>query len=111
MFVSLTPDEDKVKEWEETREKCKKEYPDTDWDKFKPITEKELTSDDGKTKYPGFYTQEQLYLGYIPGLDSLDYIRNLENSQYATYREYNHEASLMLRYNVGENRVNFGVSF
>ena len=63
------------------------------------------------TKYPGFYTQEQLYLGYIPGLDSLDYIRNLENSQYATYREYNHEASLMLRYNVGENRVNFGVSF
>ena len=25
MFVSLTPDEDKVKEWEETREKCKKQ--------------------------------------------------------------------------------------
>lgn len=63
------------------------------------------------TKYPGYYTKEQLYLGYIPGLDSLDYIRNLENSQYATYKENNHEASVMLRYNVGENRVNFGVSF
>ena len=62
------------------------------------------------TKYPGLYTPEQLYLGYIPGLDSLDYIRNLENSQYATYREYNHDAGLMFRYNVGENRLNFGVS-
>ena len=62
------------------------------------------------TKYPGLYTPEQLYLGYIPGLDSLDYIRNLENSQYATYREYNHDAGIMFRYNVGENRLNFGVS-
>ena len=63
------------------------------------------------TKYPGAYTAEQLYLGYLPGLDSLDYVRNLENSQYATYRENNHEANVMLRYNVGENRLNVGVSF
>ena len=63
------------------------------------------------TKYPGYYTKEQLYMGYIPGLDSLDYVRNLENSQYATYREYNHEANVMLRYNVGENRLNVGFSF
>ncbi|MCR4922040.1 MAG: outer membrane beta-barrel protein [Bacteroidaceae bacterium] len=63
------------------------------------------------TKFPGNYTAEQLYLGYLPGLDSLDYVRNLENSQYATYRENNHEANVWLRYNVGENRVNIGVSF
>ena len=68
------------------------------------------------TKYQGYYTQEQLYLGYIPGLDSLNYIKNLENSQYATYREYNHEASLMARYNRKfengqEMRLNAGVNF
>lgn len=63
------------------------------------------------SKYEGYYTEEQLYLGYIPGLDTLNYIRNVENSQYATYNEYNHDASLMLRYNVGDNRLNVGVSF
>lgn len=63
------------------------------------------------TKFGGYYTQEQLYLGYLPGLDSLNYCYNVENSQYATYRELNHEANLMFRYNVGENRLNFGVSF
>ncbi len=63
------------------------------------------------TKYPGFYTEEELYLGYIPGLDTLNHIRNIENSQYATYRENNHEANVMIRYNVGENRLNVGVSF
>ena len=68
------------------------------------------------TKYEGFYTQEQLYLGYLPGLDSLDYIKNWENSQYATYREYNHDAALMARYNRKfdngqEMRLNAGVNF
>lgn len=62
------------------------------------------------SKYEGYYTEEQLVLGYLPGLDTLDFIRNRENSQYATYREYNHDAGLMFRYNVGENRLNFGVS-
>lgn len=51
------------------------------------------------TKFGGYYTAEQLYLGYIPGLDSLNYCYNMENSQYATYREYNHDASFMSRYN------------
>ena len=68
------------------------------------------------TKYAGFYTAEQLYLGYIPGLDSLNYIKNMENSQYATYREYNHNANLMARYhnkfdNGRELNLNSGVSF
>ena len=68
------------------------------------------------TKYAGYYTQEQLYLGYLPGLDSLDYIKNVENSQYATYREYNHDAALMARYNRKfengqEMRLNAGVNF
>lgn len=62
------------------------------------------------SKFGGYYTQEQLYLGYIPGLDSLNYCYNAENSQYATYREYNHEANLMFRYKKGENRLNFGIS-
>ena len=65
--------------------------------------------------YAGYYTAEQLYLGYIPGLDTLDYIKNIENSQYASYREYNHNASLMARYNrkfenSRELRLNAGVS-
>lgn len=63
------------------------------------------------TKFGGYYTKEDLYLGYLPGLDSLNYCLNVENSQYATYREYNHDAGIMFRYNVGENRLNFGVSF
>lgn len=62
------------------------------------------------SKFGGYYTQEQLYLGYLPGLDSLQYIKNIENSQYATYKENNHEANLTFRYNVGGNRLNFGVS-
>lgn len=67
------------------------------------------------TKYAGYYTQEQLYLGYIPGLDSLNLIKNIENSQYATYKEYNHEANLLARYkrkfeNSRELRLNAGVS-
>lgn len=61
-------------------------------------------------------TPEQLYMGYIPGVDILNLILNKENSQYATYREYNHDAQLLLRYTrkFNENRelrFNFGVSF
>lgn len=61
-------------------------------------------------------TAEQLYLGYIPGVDTLDWIRNRENSQYATYNEYNHDAQVLLRYtrkfeNEHELRFNFGASF
>ena len=61
-------------------------------------------------------TPEQLYMGYIPGVDTLELIRNRENSQYATYNEYNHDAQLLLRYtrkfeNEQELRFNFGASF
>ncbi len=59
---------------------------------------------------------EDLYMGYIPGLDTLALIRNMENSQYATYNEYNHNAQILLRYtrkfeNEQELRFNFGASF
>lgn len=62
------------------------------------------------SKMGGYYTAEDLYLGYLPGVDTLLLCKNWENSQYATYKEYNHEANLMFRYNVGEDRLNFGVS-
>ena len=69
-----------------------------------------------KPEYAGYYTAEQLYLGYLPGLDTLNYLKNIENSQYATYREYNHEANVMARYNRKfengqEMRLNAGVNF
>ncbi len=59
---------------------------------------------------------ENLYMGYIPGLDTLGLIRNIENSQYATYHEYNHDAQVLLRYtrkfdNKQELRFNLGASF
>lgn len=62
------------------------------------------------------YTAEQLYTGVVPGLDKDQMIKDLQNSQYATYKELNHDARVMLRYNkkVGEEssiRVNAGVSF
>ena len=67
-------------------------------------------------------TPEQLYMGYIPGIntltgmDSLTWLLNRENSQYATYNEYNHDTQLLLRYtrkfeNEQELRFNFGASF
>ena len=69
-----------------------------------------------KPEYAGMYTAEQLYLGYLPGLDTLNYLKNIENSQYATYKEYNHDASLMARYNRKfdndqELRLNAGINF
>ncbi len=53
---------------------------------------------------------EQLYAGYLNGIDSLQLTRDLYNSQYAKYNEYNHDASVMLRYQVGDFRLNAGVS-
>ncbi|MCF0197850.1 MAG: TonB-dependent receptor [Bacteroidaceae bacterium] len=68
------------------------------------------------TKFEGYYTAEQLYLGYLPGLDSLNYCYNRENSQYATYKELNHDAQLLFRYNNkwesgSELNFNAGLSF
>lgn len=62
------------------------------------------------------YTAEQLYTGVVPGLDPTLMIQDLQNSQYATYKELNHDARLMLRFNKktgdeGSIRVNAGVSF
>lgn len=58
-------------------------------------------------------TEEQLRdypLTYIPGVDWLDLCRNYENSQYATYKEYNQDANVMFRYVKGGIRLNAGVS-
>lgn len=59
-------------------------------------------------------TAEGLYDGSLlrmAGLDESQMVRDMQNSQYATYREYNHDAGLMIRYNKGENRFNAGLSF
>ncbi len=54
---------------------------------------------------------QTLVLGYKPSDELLTGIRNIENSQYATYNEYNHDANVMFRYQIGDFRVNAGVSF
>ena len=54
---------------------------------------------------------QQLVLGYMPSPELLAGLKNIENSQYATYNEYNHEASLMLRYQFGDFNLNAGVNF
>ena len=51
-----------------------------------------------------------LYAGYVAGIDSLQLEKDLYNSQYAKYNEYNHAASVMLRYQFGDFRLNAGVS-
>ena len=53
---------------------------------------------------------QTLVLGYKPADALLSGLRNIENSQYATYNEYNHDANVMFRYQVGEFRMNVGVS-
>ena len=53
----------------------------------------------------------QLYAGYLAGVDSLALVKDMYNSQYAKYNEYNHDASVMLRYQFGDFRLNAGVSF
>ncbi len=62
------------------------------------------------------YTAEDLYLGRIAGVDGSLLTKDIENSQYATYKEWNHNAQLMFRYNnTFENgqslRLNAGVSY
>ncbi len=62
------------------------------------------------------YTAEQLYTGYLSGVDTDLLVRDLQNSQYATYKELNHNANIMFRYNKKfENeqslRVNAGISY
>ncbi len=54
---------------------------------------------------------QQLALGYRPSDALLVGLKNIENSQYATYNEFNHDASVMLRYQFGDFNLNAGVSF
>ena len=51
-----------------------------------------------------------LYQGYLDGVDTLQLTKDLHNSQYAKYNEYNHDASVMFRYQLGDFRLNAGVS-
>ncbi len=76
----------------------------------------ELLEDHTEQGYYSHITAEQLYMGYIPGVDTLNWLINMENSQYATYNEYNHDAQILLRYtrkfeNEQELRFNLGASF
>lgn len=64
----------------------------------------------------GSYTAEQLYTGYLGGLDARQLVQDLQNSQYATYKELNHNANIMLRYQAKfENdqnlNLNVGLSY
>ena len=54
---------------------------------------------------------QTLVLGYKPSDELLAGLRNIENSQYATYNEYNHDARVMFRYRFGDFNLNAGVSF
>lgn len=61
----------------------------------------------------GVITQEQLEafpLEYIPGVDWLELARNYQNSQYATYKEHNQEATVMFRYGKDKIRFSAGMS-
>ncbi len=51
-------------------------------------------------------------IGKLPTLDeALNYVRDLNNSQYATYKYQDHTASLGVRYNTSAVRFNAGVDF
>ncbi|MBR3513521.1 MAG: TonB-dependent receptor [Bacteroidaceae bacterium] len=56
------------------------------------------------------YLVDQLYAGTLSS-DITTLLQDITNSQYATYNEFNHDASLMLRYQLGDWRLNAGVSF
>lgn len=65
------------------------------------LISKKLVTEEELRNYP---------LEYIPGVDWLDLCKNYENSQYATYKEYNQDANIMFRYVKGGIRLNAGVS-
>lgn len=54
-------------------------------------------------------------LGYLPyaelqGVDWMELCKNFQNSQYATYKEHNQNATVMFRYQKGKLRFNAGAS-
>lgn len=58
-----------------------------------------------------YISEDELPLVYIPTIEDWEEIcKNRRNSQYATYKEHNQEASVMFRYTLGEMRLNAGVS-
>lgn len=65
------------------------------------LISKEILTEEELRTYP---------LEYIPGVDWLELCKNYENSQYATYKEYNQDANVMFRYVKGGIRLNAGVS-
>lgn len=68
---------------------------------------------DGDEQFEQFlqYQADGFPLTFLPGEDFLELCKNYRNSQYATYTEYNQEANAMLRYRLGEFKLNAGVSF
>ena len=65
------------------------------------------------TEYAGLSDQtiaEQLYARYLAGESLFQLKYDSLNSQYAKYNEYNHDASVMFRYQFGDFRLNAGVS-
>ena len=51
-------------------------------------------------------------IGSLPNIDGvLNYVRDLNNSQYATYKYYNHTATLGVRYNTKTTNFNADVDF
>ncbi|MCR4995367.1 MAG: outer membrane beta-barrel protein [Bacteroidales bacterium] len=65
------------------------------------------------TQFAGMTDEQiatQLYAGYLAGVDTLQLTKDLYNSQYAKYNEYNHDATIMLRYQISDLRLNAGLS-
>lgn len=76
---------------------------------YEAITEDDLKYSDATY---GSSSQRPAILGTVPTLNKvLNYVRDLNNSQYATYKYTNHTATLGVRYNSGAIRFNAGVDF
>lgn len=76
---------------------------------YEAITEDDLKYSDATY---GSSSQRPAILGTVPTLNEvLNYVRDLNNSQYATYKYTNHTATLGVRYNSGAIRFNAGVDF
>lgn len=76
---------------------------------YEAITEDDLKYSDASY---GSSSQRPAILGTVPTLNEvLNYVRDLNNSQYATYKYSDHTATLGVRYNSQAIRFNAGVDF